>query len=366
MAEKTKPTEPAAPAANPAPPSAAVHAVDEDKQRKTMMMIVVGMLIILLGSSLIAFAVIANSPESRLSKALVNLRDAESLSVSVRADIDDGSGTSVMLSGGSSVIYDPLQLSMNAEVDVFVTKLGVEGVFINDNFYFQVTGLDGVEQLLGLLVLGSDVTPEQEAALEPINTALDRLVAEFDGQWIEVQGSLLNESGADIDAIMSTLRSNMRNIGELDEALSISQVKEEEIINSEAVIPMTIALNPETAEQVLLDIFSGVSIGDQTVTREELQQELSQMLKEYNPSTDTLDVWVEKSTNTLVQARLVAEEDSAEQVITIQMDDYNAVEPVSVPENTITLLEATTIITQLMSDLEGTPFDLSAIDDFTF
>lgn len=348
-------------------PSQEAMAQAAPKQKKTLMIIVVALVILVALGSFFAYATIANSPESRLSKALINLRDAQSLTTKLAADIDDGEGTTITMNGEASVLFEPVQMSFSAELDVLLTRIGAEVMYVDGNYYVKVDGLAGLEDLLGLYLGTSGLAGSSGGAvpseLGTVADSISEIVSELDGQWIEIQGSVAREAGFELDAVLSTVQSNYRNLSNIENALTINQVYGDETLDGVDTLKLEIGLDPASAQQLLVDVFSGITIGDQTLTREEAQKELEDVFDNYNAQTDVFQVWIDKSNNQIVQMQVTVGEGTNDQVITLQMSNYNSVEQRSAPENPKTLLEVTALFTKLMTQLDTLDVDTSDLID---
>ena len=336
---------------------------EQAKKNNTMLMVIVGVLIVLIIGSLFAFASMANSPEARLSKALTNLRDAESVALTMKADIEDD-GTTTSLSGGADIIFEPTQASLNLEIDAFVTTIGAEVLFVDGNYYVQVNGLAGVEALLSQFIGAPStvgLSAEDQAQVTAFTDAVSRIVTELDGKWIEIQSSVAKEAGLELDAQISTVRNNYMSLSDVEDALTINQVYEDKVIDGKDALHMQLGINPARAQEILVDIFSGVTVGDETLTREEAQEGLEDLFDNYDPNKDVFEVWVDKATNQLVQLELRVQDGEEEQKITLNMSEYNSVEAKTAPENPKTLLEVTALFAPLLEQFNGLGADPSAL-----
>lgn len=301
----------------------------------------------------IAYSSVINSPEARLAFALDNLRDAESLSITSTNELDlDGFTSDIDVS--MNYVKAPFAMSMNMTADIFITKMAGDVVYSDGNMYVRIGGLDGIDALLAPFLegfnqgfTGTGGSEEQANVLGPV---VADLIQSLDGQWIEISGALLKNAELDIDSVAKTIQDNLDSVEDPRDGYKLVEEFENEMIDGTETVHFSVMSSGEGSADLLGDIFSGVSIGGETLTREEIAEATDQFgLSEDSPA---IEVWIDPSTNNLLKIKTDVGVGAESMPIELMISNYNAAsDSIEVPEDSITVLQLIALIQDSLGDL---------------
>ncbi len=363
---ESTPSEPAplAPAQSidPMPPSQKIQPATK-QQKKTMLIVVAGVLLVLGLGSLFAFAVMGSSREAKLATALGNFKDADSMTVDL--NIEGGSeDVSAVGEGSASVNFPEHQASLQAELDLVFFKVGMEARHVDGDYYVKVDGLEQLEPLLGSFIEGfiegftgaaaDDLSPEGVAQRQELQTqltgAFGLAIDELNNKWIMLDGEIAENAGVNLAQLMDDFRANYDNVDNIEDLLTIKEVLEDEDIDGSSATHMVVNINTQEAQDALVKLLGGLAVGDTALSEDDVRNGVEDMLDGFNPSSQDVDVWVDNASNQLVQLQVEVSDSGSDVTVTLNFSDFNAVPVIEKPDDALVMADLERIFADLAKE----------------
>lgn len=320
-----------------------------NRKLKTILL-ALGVIFLIAGGGAYAYfgIIVPNQPENVMKAMIANTFNAKTLKSSGQLEIKSGDYKYLVDIESATDVSDfqNPKLSMRFNADLQVTNLVADVRLLDNELFFNLSGLDGIEQLAQ-----SQLSMNPEMA-EAISGVFDSIL----GQWFIVNKSLVTEA-IDFSQISQSEIDAIKQAADGVEFFDIVTVHDDEQVKGSDAYHYTVRPSNEGIK-IFLDDLVGKTLAGEEVTQEDIDKLKEQI--DSNPILEdsTLDVWVYKSSKLLAKTQIELTEENEEYVSnsTTEFFDYNEPLTIEKPESPKSIMELMALLQSAVSQILGDGF----------
>jgi hypothetical protein len=325
---------------------------------------IVGLVVLLGGGSAAAYfkVVVPNQPQRITQDAVANTINQEKVtSGHFEGEVGiSGGETADVISGITfeGAANDKNALDLKVSINTAVTKVGLDLRSTDSStYYLRLTGLNGLDKILGSLSEGDS----EEAAML---SELAPLIAQVNDQWFSIDKSLLNQFGGEnLSAAQEKISSeDAKKIGDIykkHQFIKIDKKLADQNIHGVASYHIQASVDKDKLVSFLGEVKSA------NIKALKLDQETIDGIGKANLSKYPFDLWVSKSNRVVTQLATSIEDNGTTYKVRIAMFDVNKEVKVETPSGAKSVLELLSGLAPVAggllggseSDTEVTPLD---------
>lgn len=307
------------------------------KSKKAKLVALVAGVFILLGGSAAAYygMVLPNQPQRIAEQALTNSLNQEKVQSGYfegEISFSDGEISKTLSSisfNGASSQEGALNLTVTANTAVTKINLDLKSQD-SKTFYVRLSGLDGLDKLLGRYTGSSDETG--------FVSMLGPVIAEVNNNWYMVDESLLGQVGGGIisDAESKISAEDSKKIGEIykkHQFLQVDKKRADEKIHDVNSFHIQASIKKDELTAFLNEVKSA------NIKALPVEQEMIDAVAEVDFSKYPFEMWVSKSDRMITQLATTFEQDGTKVKARVAFFDYNKPVTVEKPLNAKSVLE---------------------------
>lgn len=271
---------------------------------------------------------VPNQPDNILKKALSNTFTSDAKTAYLDGEFSVKSNEDELTINGTleGKADDEGNLDFNVKVDALITTITFDVRSIDGDFYFKVSGLEGLPELLGV---ADDPTVQTYASL----------IETVDDQWIEINKSLIEQfTGVEGGTELSKADlEKLANIFRQHPFLKVKQTLPDEAVKGAQSYHYQVVAD-KTELQAAFQELKSANIKGLKVTQEEVDA-LKDSLKNVDLAKYPVDVWIDKQSKIINQLGLKLKDSQMTSDLRITFFDFNKPVSVEKPEGAMSVLE---------------------------
>jgi len=322
------------------------------KSKKAKLVALVAVIFVVLGGSAAAYygVILPNQPQRIAQQAIANTINQEK----VKSGFFEGEvsfsggevsqGLSSISFVGSSNQEGAINLTLTA--NTAVTKINFDLKSQDSKtLYVRLSGLDGLDKLLGMYTGGSSDEAAFIATLAPV-------ISHINNQWYTLDESLLNQLGGGVVSAAENKISSedAKKIGEIykkHQFLQIDKKLADEKIHGVNSYHIQASINKDQLTGFLNEVKSA------DIKALPIEQEMIDEVAKVDFSKYPFELWVSKSDRVITQVATSFEQDDTKVKVRVALFDINKPVTVDKPEDAKSVLELLGELSPLTTDIFG-------------